>query len=181
MHPPICRSEKPYCFACRSRSIGMLETLHVLKNWPLVETGENQADHVREGLLDSEYVVQFVQEPFVDVSHLPDFINAVSSMKSSWNSEDTFVSWIKQLLVDIFDKLILTNNHQLSWRSINHGQHTLENPVNWSSMARIAFWIVSSNVLPMLITSPTLFMLLLSKRLTRLNFLRSQRGILTTI
>lgn len=47
-------------------------------------------------------------------------------------------------------------------------------------MARIAFWKVSSNVRPMLITSPTLFMLLLSSRLTRLNLLRSQRGIFTT-
>ena len=44
----------------------------------------------------------------------------------------------------------------------------------------MAFCIVSSNVRPMLITSPTLFMLLLSSLDTRLNFLRSQRGILTT-
>ena len=60
----------------------MLETLHVLKKKsPLAKTAENQAIHVREGLLDSEDVVQFVQEPFVDVGHLPDLINAVSSMK----------------------------------------------------------------------------------------------------
>ena len=43
---------------------------------------ENQGIHVREGLLQSEDIVQFVQEPFVDVGHLPDFINAISSMKS---------------------------------------------------------------------------------------------------
>jgi hypothetical protein len=52
------------------------------KDEPLAETTENQAVHVREGLLKSEDVVQFVQEPFVNVGHLPDFINAVSSMKS---------------------------------------------------------------------------------------------------
>lgn len=44
----------------------------------------------------------------------------------------------------------------------------------------MAFWIVSSNVLPMLMTSPTDFMLELSAVETRENFLRSQRGILTT-
>ena len=57
---------------------------------------------------------------------------------------------------------------------------TFANPENWSSIARIAFWIVSWNDLPMLITSPTLFMLLLNSRLTRLNFFRSHRGIFTT-
>lgn len=61
--------------------------------WPLAETtlAENQAVDVRERLLESEDVVQFVQEPFVNVGHLPDFINAVSSMKNCWNSEDMFV------------------------------------------------------------------------------------------
>jgi hypothetical protein len=44
----------------------------------------------------------------------------------------------------------------------------------------MAFWIVSSKVRPMLITSPTLFMLLLNSGLTRLNFFRSHRGNLTT-
>ena len=57
---------------------------------------------------------------------------------------------------------------------------TFANPENWSSIARIAFWIVSWNDLPMLITSPTLFMLLLSSRLTRWNFFRSHLGIFTT-
>lgn len=47
-------------------------------------------------------------------------------------------------------------------------------------MALIAFWMVSSNVLPILITSPTLFMLELRRVLTLLNFFKSHRGILTT-
>jgi hypothetical protein len=45
----------------------------------------------------------------------------------------------------------------------------------------MAFWIVSSNVLPMAITSPTLFMDEPSAVETRANFLRSHRGILTTM
>jgi hypothetical protein len=57
---------------------------------------------------------------------------------------------------------------------------TFAKPENESSMDRIAFWIVSSNVLPIAITSPTDFMLLLSSRLTRLNFFRSHLGIFTT-
>ena len=46
---------------------------------------------------------------------------------------------------------------------------------------RVAFWIASSKVRPMAITSPTLFIadpILLSTRVP--NFLRSQRGTLTT-
>ena len=47
-------------------------------------------------------------------------------------------------------------------------------------MDRIAFCRLSSNVRPMLITSPTLFMLLPSLELTRMNLRRSHRGILVT-
>ena len=60
----------------------MLETLHVLFIY-IAKMAENQTVHVRERFFQSENVVQFVQEPFVDVRHLPDFINAVSSMKGS--------------------------------------------------------------------------------------------------
>lgn len=48
-------------------------------------------------------------------------------------------------------------------------------------MALMAFWMVSSKVLPMAITSPTDFMAEAILELTLWNFLRSQRGILTTI
>jgi hypothetical protein len=44
----------------------------------------------------------------------------------------------------------------------------------------MAFWIVSSNVLPILITSPTDFIELLSAGLTLVNFFKSHLGILTT-
>ena len=43
-----------------------------------------------------------------------------------------------------------------------------------------AFCMASSKLLPMAITSPTLFMLEPSESVTRVNFLRSQRGTLAT-
>ena len=59
----------------------MLETLQVLKGRTLTGMSENQAVYVREGLLESEDVVEFIQEPLVNVGHLPDLINAVSPME----------------------------------------------------------------------------------------------------
>ena len=45
---------------------------------------------------------------------------------------------------------------------------------------RMPFWMASSKVRPMAITSPTLFMPGPMSRETPLNFARSQRGIFTT-
>ncbi len=53
-------------------------------------------------------------------------------------------------------------------------------PRLWKSMARMAFCMASSNDLPMLMTSPMLFIEDPSWVETRVNFFRSQRGILTT-
>jgi hypothetical protein len=47
-------------------------------------------------------------------------------------------------------------------------------------MHRMAFWIVSSKVLPMAMTSPTDFIELERAVETRENFFKSHRGILTT-
>jgi hypothetical protein len=38
-------------------------------------------DDVRKTLLQFENVVKFVQEPFVNVAHLPNLIDAISSME----------------------------------------------------------------------------------------------------
>jgi hypothetical protein len=57
---------------------------------------------------------------------------------------------------------------------------TLLKPAKDGSIARIAFWMVSSNVLPIAMTSPTDFIDDESAVETRVNFLRSHRGILTT-
>jgi hypothetical protein len=55
-----------------------------------------------------------------------------------------------------------------------------ENPIKLYSTERIAFWIVSSNVFPIAMTSPTLFIAELIFVLTLLNFFKSHRGIFTT-
>ena len=53
-------------------------------------------------------------------------------------------------------------------------------PANDGSIERMAFCSVSSNVLPMAMTSPTDFIDEPRAVDTRVNFLRSHRGILTT-
>lgn len=100
-------------------------------------------------------------------------------MEGRGDRKYAFISRVYKLLIDIPDEVILVRS---SDRVDTHHNNirTFAKPENWSSRERMAFCIVSSNVRPMLITSPTLFMLLLSSLDTRLNFLRSQRGILTT-
>ena len=102
-------------------------------------------------------------------------------MQSGRYGKDTLIRRIDKFFIDVLDKIVLHEKVNIKHDiDTNKGNITFAKPENWSSIARMAFWKVSSNVLPILITSPTLFMLLLNSLLTRLNFLRSQRGILTT-
>ena len=64
-------------------------------------------------LLHLEDVVQFCQEPLVDISYLPDFVNAISPVESRRNRKDTFIRWVHEFLVYVLDKIILrTSDHE---------------------------------------------------------------------
>lgn len=51
--------------------------------------------------------MEFNQEPFVDISHLPDLVDAISAMERGGNGKNPFVSWIDELLVNILHIIIL--------------------------------------------------------------------------
>lgn len=139
--------------------------------------------NARDNLLHVGNVVELVQEPLVNLCELVNFIDSSTGMESVGDGKDSFVGRILELFVDILVVVVLQNKAKSEVRQRkrkNEGGETFPNPAKEGSIALIAFWIVSSKVFPIAITSPTLFMLLLKAVETRVNFFKSHRGILTT-
>lgn len=51
--------------------------------------------------------MEFGQEPFVNVGHLPDLVDAVPTMESGGDSEDALVSRVHELFINVFNKIVL--------------------------------------------------------------------------
>ena len=51
--------------------------------------------------------LEFLEEPAVDVCHLPDLLNRISAMEGSRDREDTLVRRVLELLVNIFYEVVL--------------------------------------------------------------------------
>lgn len=64
-------------------------------------------EHSRECHFGLENRLKFSQKPFVDISHLPDFVNGVSPMEGRGNGEHAFIGGILQLFVDVFHEVVL--------------------------------------------------------------------------
>ncbi len=62
--------------------------------------------NVRKALLQEEDIVEFVEEPLVDVSHLPDLIDAVAAVEGSRDGEYALVGGVDKLIVDVFNIVI---------------------------------------------------------------------------
>jgi hypothetical protein len=54
--------------------------------------------------------VQLVEEPLVDVGHLPDLVDTVAAMERRRNSKEALVGGVDELFVDVLDKVILEQN-----------------------------------------------------------------------
>jgi len=68
--------------------------------------------------------MQTVQEPLVNVRHLPNLVYRVAEVECSIDSEDTLVSGVLQLLVNILDKVVL--DHMLNQKgglNVCHSTH----------------------------------------------------------
>jgi len=52
-------------------------------------------------------ITELRQKPFVNVGHLMYFFDAITTMECSRNREDALIRWIDQLLVDVFNVLVL--------------------------------------------------------------------------
>lgn len=68
--------------------------------------------NIRKALLQEENVVEFVEEPLVDVGHLPDLIDAVAAVKCSRDGEYALVGGVDKFIVDVFNIVILRLAHQ---------------------------------------------------------------------
>jgi len=81
-------------------------------------------------LFHLEDVVELCQEPFIDITHLPDLVNTISPMESRRNREYTLVRWVNEFLIDILNKVVLQTaiiSNEKEARSIGH---TFANPEN---------------------------------------------------
>lgn len=58
-------------------------------------------------LFHLENMMQFIQEPFIDIGHSPYFVHTVTSMERSGDGENSLVGRIHQLVVDVFDVCVL--------------------------------------------------------------------------
>ena len=64
-------------------------------------------DSLREAKFHLVNRLQFSKEPPVDPRHLPNLLHSVTLMESRSDSKDAFVCWICELLVDVFDNIVL--------------------------------------------------------------------------
>ena len=83
----------------------MLEIFNVLhaciyeqKNCPL-----RPKNDVQKVFLHVEDILQLRQEPLIDIGHLPDFIDRVTSMEGGGYRKYAFVSRVYKLLIDILN------------------------------------------------------------------------------
>jgi hypothetical protein len=86
--------------------------------------------YAREMLFHLEDVAKFRQEPFIDISYLPDLVNAIASVKSRRNRKDTLVRWINEFLVDVFDKVVLRTGYHKHAELSRPTEQTFANPEN---------------------------------------------------
>ena len=106
----------------------------------------------------------------------------------SRNQRSIFVSsWMRSTVYPFFSACAMTKMRlSVGWVSAASMSSTSNSlfatkPCMPCPIIRRPFWITSSKLRPMAITSPTDFMLDPSSRETPLNLPRSQRGILQTI
>ena len=84
------------------------ETLNSLERNTMNSTYRmNIIRHSRKVLFHLPQILQTSQEPLVDVGHLPDLLHAVAAMEGSRNGEDALIRRVHELLVDIFDVVVL--------------------------------------------------------------------------
>jgi len=63
--------------------------------------------YAHEMVLHRIDVFKLCQEPFIDIRHLADLVDAVSPMECSRNGKDTLIRRIDKLFIDVLDKIVL--------------------------------------------------------------------------
>lgn len=74
--------------------------------------------YTHQGLLHVKDILELREEPLVDVRHLPDLVDAVPTVESRRDSEDTLIGRIDELLIDVLDEVVLViSESESAWVS----------------------------------------------------------------
>ena len=88
-------------------------------------------NYSREHDFSLEDRLQLREEPSVDVRHLPDLLDGVAAVERGRDREDTLVSGVNELLVDILDEVVLDCPNVSILRALSRrAEHTFANPAN---------------------------------------------------
>ncbi len=85
------------------------------------------------------YFMKSGEEPFIDIRHLPNLVDGISTIECSSNGKQAHIGRLPEFLVDITDEIVLMRSQVREIFPSYMRTLTSAKPTNWSSIALIAF------------------------------------------